>query len=375
MKIFCLFFVVFLGYSLEGKAAVSREIAEDSYIALLCSSTLPEAPPDQKEAFISAYLQGALKAKYPNADVTVSIRKGVVMLSDLPTKEEDAQQIIAYVQDITKETKRQEIDAQPMKNESEGIWFPQTSVLFPTQVANPRQPTFSGGLRVGDCLKGKMKAPVNLGAQFPIYRWMNVMKGDLQLEVECCAFSLFNLFNQSNALINADYYVGLPVTYAKDKWRGRARIYHISSHVGDEFLLRHHNFKRKNKSFEAIDFSGAYYVLPELYFFGTLGSILLSDKEMPQKPLYLEYGFEVRGEQKFYQQLYRRPFLSVFMRNAQEVQFKPDLGLALGYEWGKIQEIGRCFRAFLEFHDGFLPDGQFSHRRCHYAAFKISYGF
>ena len=230
-------------------------------------------------------------------------------------------------------------------------------------------------MRSGDSIKGSIKAPVDLGAQFPIYRWLDVMKGDMQLEIECCAFSLFNLFSQSHSLINTDFYVGIPVTYAQNNWRARARLYHISSHVGDEYLLRHKHLNRKNKSFEALDLSGAYYVLPELYFFGTVGSLLASDDEMPQKRLYLEYGFEVRGEKVFFNQLYRSPFLSVFMRNAQDTDFDQDLGLALGYEWGKIQNIGRLFRAYIEFHDGFIPDGQFSRKKSKYVAFKIAYGF
>jgi hypothetical protein len=374
-RILWLLLLLFSPYSLKGETVVSVEIAEDSYIDSICAKALPKDSIEQKKALTLSYIQGALHAKFPKTKANVALKNNIVLLSCLPKEEKDSQEIIAYVQEITAAPTKQNLPVVSLDEEETGIWFPQSSVLFPTQVANPRQATFAGGVRAGDKIQGALKAPISLGAQFPMYRWLNVLKGDLQLEIECCAFSLFNLFSQSNSLINADYYVGIPLTYAKDNWRGRARIYHISSHIGDEYLLRHSNFHRKNKSFEAVDFSCAYYVLPELYFFGTLGSIIASDKEMPLKKLYFEYGFEVRGKQMLYEQLFRRPFLSVFLRNAQDVSFKQDLGLALGYEWGKIQNIGRLFRAYLEYHQGFLPDGQFSWKKDQYVAFKISYGF
>ena len=42
----------------------------------------------------------------------------------------------------------------------------------------------------------------------------------------------------SNDLINADYIIGLPLTFRRNGFSVRAKLYHQSSHLGDEYLLR-----------------------------------------------------------------------------------------------------------------------------------------
>jgi hypothetical protein len=248
-------------------------------------------------------------------------------------------------------------------------------VLFPTEIANPRQPCFSCGLRLHDKVGGSIASDVVIGAQFPMYRWSNVRGGDLQLELEGAAFAVFNLRKQSYPLINADYYVGIPLSYARGPWAYRLRLYHISSHVGDEYLCEHKHFHRKNKSFEALDISTAYQFNPYLRAYGTLGSVFLSDREMHMKPFYVEYGFEARGPRRDFNQLYAQPFLAVHMQNWQDLNYALDTTYALGYEWGKIHGIGRRVRAFLEYHQGFSAEGQFSRKRTKYIGVRLTYGF
>ena len=56
----------------------------------------------------------------------------------------------------------------------------------------------------------------------------------------------------TNDLINTDYLVGLPVTYRHGSWTTRFRLYHQSSHLGDEYLL-HTHAQRVDLTFEAAE--------------------------------------------------------------------------------------------------------------------------
>src|SRR3989441_12003782 len=56
----------------------------------------------------------------------------------------------------------------------------------------------------------------------------------------------------TNDLINTDYLVGLPLTYRHGSWATRLRLYHQSSHLGDEYLL-HTNAQRVDLTFEAAE--------------------------------------------------------------------------------------------------------------------------
>ena len=353
------------------------ELPEDCQIA----TADPElSQKSSSDSYLGAYIQGVLDTKYPDSEVTVSVRNGDVLLFHLPNDPQKANEIVAFVRDLTKRSVYNPYPSRDekyssMPNQWQGIWLPQSTVLFPTEIANPRQPCFSCGLRFHDKVGGSIACPIIVGAQFPMYRWSSTREGDVQLELEGAAFAVFNLRKKTFPMINADYYAGIPLSYAKGSWAYRLRLYHISSHVGDEYLCEHRHFHRKNKSFEAIDLSTAYQFDPYLKLYGTLGSIVLSDHEMNIKPLYVEYGFEARSPRRDFNQLYGQWFLAIHMQNWQDVHFALDTNYALGYEWGKIHGIGRKVRAFLEYHQGFSAEGQFSRRRTKYIGLRATYGF
>lgn len=357
------------------------EISED---CLLVADNISEK--SSSDSYLEAYIQGVIDTKYPDSGLLVSVRKGDVFLTNLPSDSSRAEEIIGFVSSITnRSVKETRVPVKPISEEKRiekapghewhGVWLPQSTILFPTQIANPRQICFSGGLRFRDKVAGHIATEVTFGDQFPMYRWANFKGGDLQLELEGGVYGIFDMREQTFPLINTDYYAGIPLTFAKGPWSYRLRLYHISCHVGDEFLEKHHHFDRKNKSFEAVDVSADYQFYPNFRVYGVLGSVIHSDKEMSMKYGYVEYGFEVRGPRKDFEQLFGQPFLAVHLQNWQENNFAVDSTYALGYEWGKIHGIGRKVRMFLEYHNGFSPDGQFSRIRTNFFSIRLAYGF
>lgn len=77
--------------------------------------------------------------------------------------------------------------------------------------------------------------------------------GDMEFGVEGAVWAVFAPLDESSPLIDADYYVGFPLVYAFDNWQFRLRGYHVSTHLGDEFLLNHPGFDRRNPSAEYLD--------------------------------------------------------------------------------------------------------------------------
>jgi hypothetical protein len=57
----------------------------------------------------------------------------------------------------------------------------------------------------------------------------------------------------SQALINSDFLVGGQVTWRRGRVSTRVRVYHQSSHLGDEFILRNPRIARVDFGFEAVD--------------------------------------------------------------------------------------------------------------------------
>ena len=53
-------------------------------------------------------------------------------------------------------------------------------------------------------------------------------------------------------LLNTDYHIGLPVTYRRGAFATRFRIFHESSHLGDEYLV-HTHAQRVDLTFQAVE--------------------------------------------------------------------------------------------------------------------------
>ena len=95
---------------------------------------------------------------------------------------------------------------------------------------------------------------VGIADQFPFFRALASEPGNgIQLAVAGAVFAQFDLDSASYDLLNADYTIGLPLTFRAGRFSGRVRPYHQSSHLGDEFLLRPNPPTRENLSFEAVE--------------------------------------------------------------------------------------------------------------------------
>src|SRR5207249_633724 len=66
---------------------------------------------------------------------------------------------------------------------------------------------------------------------------ISVVRGrDWQVAVAAGVFSEFNMRSSTTDLVNIDYLVGLPITYRRGPFATRFRVFHESSHLGDEYL-------------------------------------------------------------------------------------------------------------------------------------------
>jgi len=89
--------------------------------------------------------------------------------------------------------------------------------------------------------------------QWGIRRWTGARRGEgFQLGITGGIFALFDMETESMDLINTDFVVGIPFTWRYGKTSARLRLYHQSSHLGDEFLLNR-SPRRINLSYESLE--------------------------------------------------------------------------------------------------------------------------
>jgi hypothetical protein len=350
------------------------------------------------DQYFEGYVQALVDMHYYEYRVVVFVKNHKVWLANLPKNKLTANSIVSFVKDIPSVTEVCVLDGLPPEDVElrekyvsrphlHGIWFPQMTVLFQPFLADPRQVGYTIGYRAGDHVIGVKTIGIALGDDFPIYRWLNVFGyGDLQVGIEAGIWSVFNLSPHPNIaggteLVNTDFYCGLPLTFAFDQWSFRWRLYHISSHLGDEYIINHINmpgFERLNPSIEATDFAVSYQLTEAIRLYVEPGVIVHSDQSFPEKPpFYIQYGTEARflGSKFLKQRLFGTCFLAIHIRNMQYLHWNFDGTYRIGYEFSKLAGVGRKFRFYAGFHNGYSLEGQFQKERTHYFEFNLSYGF
>ncbi len=126
--------------------------------------------------------------------------------------------------------------------------------LFEPLLADPKRPRFFVSAlhaRIRD--RETTVGAVAYGGRYGLVRWPRDRDRDgWQLSLAGAVFAQFDLEAPSYDLINTDYTIGLPLTYRRGPNSLRLRVYHQSSHLGDEYLLRNEP-ERVNLSYEALE--------------------------------------------------------------------------------------------------------------------------
>ncbi|MDP1836569.1 MAG: DUF1207 domain-containing protein [Chlamydiales bacterium] len=262
-----------------------------------------------------------------------------------------------------------------------GILMPQCKTLFPQFMADPRAINMSVGWRFNDSVFDKNVIDVSYGQPFPIWRWFNVFCcGDaMEIDLEGALWAIFEPLDDSAPLVNADYYVGFPLTWACGRWSWRLRGYHISSHIGDEYLIEHPGFDRRNPSAQYLDFFLAYQLTEAMRIYWGYGRIFMVDASFPVKRNYFEWGVETYfpyfNWDGYQYCVLGRPFYAMHFRFREDDNYREDATYVLGYELYKMTGLGGKLRGFLEYHKGASLEGQFCRFQTDYLSFRLSYGY
>lgn len=264
-----------------------------------------------------------------------------------------------------------------------GIWLPECPPAMRPFLADPRQLNLSLGWRFHDRIISQEVIDFSFGDILPFYRWVNIwyFGGDLQFDIEGAVWDVFAPMEENSPMINADYYVGFPVTYVFGDWAIRLRGYHISTHLGDEFLCNNPEFieERKNYSSEFLDLFVSNQVTDDIRVYGGIGWVCLQDESFKCGNWYAEGGVELElaelGYRDYWNRLYGQPYYAMHFRYNPEFKNHVDATYVIGYEWGKFSGLRRKLRIYFEYHDGYSLEGQFCKYPTNYFSLRLSYGW
>ncbi len=166
--------------------------------------------------------------------------------------------------------------------------------------------------------------------------------------------SQFNLDADSDALINTDFIIGPTVTLRQGKWSARFRLYHQSSHLGDEFILENPDVDRINLSFEVLDALVSYEWRP-FRIYGGAGYLAGAKPDLENAMLFL--GFEYRSPHRRWGARLT-PVAGLDLNSLEARDWDLTGSFMAGIEMSNPHGTRR-YRILASFLRGFIPFGQF----------------
>jgi hypothetical protein len=264
-------------------------------------------------------------------------------------------------------------------SEARGLVGLPTGMVFCPLIADPKatRSFLSYQRTVGEDDDLTTIGAVGLGDEFGIVRWGGSTLGNgVQLSLEGAVFAQFDLDSPSYDLLNADYIVGVPLTMRRGAFGARFRIYHQSSHLGDEFLLRPQDSVRVNLSFEAVE--GILSVdVGALRLYGG-GEYLINRSPDDLEHQVAHAGAELRPQTRLLAlgPGHVRAIAAVDLKSSEEQDWKPSVSVRAGIEFdrrGRNDPPPRRWSILFESYTGPSPYGQFFREEIRYVGIGLHF--
>jgi len=202
-------------------------------------------------------------------------------------------------------------------------------LIFPSYLAGPKEPRF-GGVWNHDRNLGWIW-DATAGGRFPLLRYGTkdrILPEGIQIDLEGAAMVRID-YERDLDLLASDFRVGAPITFGNKRTQYKLGYYHVSSHLGDEYMLRKER-DRINYFRDALVFGVSYRIQRDVRIYGEAAWAFFTGEET--RPWEFQFGAE-------YSQLYPAnrqhgsPFFAVNGHLLQELNFGGNLNVQLGWQW------------------------------------------
>lgn len=176
-----------------------------------------------------------------------------------------------------------------------------------------------------------------------------------QLDVEGAAFPRLNLEHQRD-LDSVDFRAGIIETTRQGPWEAKFGYYHLSSHIGDEYLVRNPDFQRINYVRESLILGVAAYLNPSTRLYSEAGWAFYIDGGA--KPWEFQFGADLSSPEPTGFQ--GSPFFAINAHLRQENDFGGNLTVQTGWQWRGRN--GHLCRFGMQYFNGLSDQYQFYNR-------------
>ena len=345
-----------------------------------CTSLQTVQAAVSSDDFIRGYSTAVVAMNYPGSVVSIRVDDGMVYIQGIELSEEEKLKLRKMLSDIegvtgiefvTEKKLAGATDVQPKEKKEAAapgeklpVFLP-PNPLFQPLLADPRWPHFSASFQryiSDDQLRNA--ASTNFGESFSIYRFRGPWKSTMELGIQAGVFAIFDLDSESLDLINADYWVGIPFTIKRGNFANLTRIFHQSSHLGDEFLLRGQTDERINLSYEAVNSLFSYH-LPAGFRLYAGGGYIFHKEPSSLDPWSTQAGLAFRSPW-LWRKGALRPVAGMDIQHREESDWDTDVSARAGIQFENPDFLSRKIQLLFEYYNGKSPNGQFYERNIEY---------
>jgi hypothetical protein len=261
-------------------------------------------------AVLAVLLSSGIACPALAAKVVDEAPEDVLQLSEAFTPQESESQ-----QDVTPEDLLTDAsDAPTLANPWTCHWLPD-GLIYRSYLAGVKEPRFALVQSHAEDLGRVWDA--SLGGRVGIVRYgtPNAYRPEgYEVDLEGGALPRLQPEQDSSPLDSCDYRVGIPITYGTGPWQYKTGYTHLSSHLGDEFMLLHPSVERINYVRDSWMLGAGYYFTDDLRLFAEYdyAFVLGGGSEPSELQFGADYSPAVAGG---------APFAAVYLDSRQELDF------------------------------------------------------
>jgi hypothetical protein len=312
---------------------------------LVCLVPLAAFGQPSEDGYLAGYVAAVLERQLNVSPRSLKVKDGVVTIDAADVPRADRPRImtaITAVRGVTRVEIREGAQPSPSApvatvpaatsapaTESPAVGFLPAGHLFQPLIADPRWPHFSAAYRYYINTPGpKNVSAVSFGETIALYRDNLGDKGQWgqwEAGVQAGVFSIFNLGSDSIDLVNTDFFAAAFVGYRYGDFSAIGRLFHQSSHLGDELLLSDSRPNRINLSYEGLDAKLSYDLPFGARVYGGGGYLIGVDPSDLGRGL-AQAGLEWRSPWAFWHERLR-PIAGADLQFKEENRWRPDVSL------------------------------------------------
>lgn len=241
-------------------------------------------------------------------------------------------------------------------------------ILYPSYLAGRKEPRMQSLFNYDDGYGWIWD--IALGGRVPLLRYGTadpIHPEGLQIDMEGAALLRLDI-ERGRQLASTDYRAGLPITYGQGKWQFKTGYYHVSSHIGDQYLIDRFRPKMHYVRDEII-LGVAYRPIEDVRLYGEAGWAFNFGKTT--EPWEFQFGAEYSPVFSELNKKRGTPFAAIHGHLFQERDFGGYLNVQFGWQWRN--RVNGNFRLGAEFYEG--CDDQFQFQYMHQRKFGLGFWY